>query len=170
MIKPKLDSFQELFGNGSKRPGDTVISFDVGNNGKTKLMLTHTSKGKSIDILEYLKNHPNKATKVIYLQPSEEQVAEHKERLKLKKDAELKTLESIKETLWNHLKEDEFVINNFKYYLCDDMESDDTPTVEQAKALFMSFDAYLIGQIISFGMHDTEVERSIHEYIEERKK
>jgi len=171
MTKPKLNLFKELFGDSSKSPGDTVISFDVGNNGLSKLITSRSGKGKSIDILEYLKNHPNETRKIIFLEPNVEQIAEAKEKLKLKEDAELKTLESIKETLWNHLKDDQFVIDSLKFCLNEDeVMTFESPTIEQVKALFMSFDKYLIGQIISFGIHDTEVRRSIYEHIEDRKK
>ncbi|WEH90848.1 hypothetical protein PX669_19420 (plasmid) [Acinetobacter soli] len=57
-----------------------------------------------------------------------------------------------------------------KYLLLATFDFGETePTQEQLKTLFMSFDDYIIGNIISWGITDTEVRQSIYEYIEETK-
>ncbi|ENW02986.1 hypothetical protein [Acinetobacter beijerinckii] len=120
--------------------------------------------GKSIIIEELAKNNPN----IVILDVSEKEQKEHQEERKLEQEADAKRLLAVKETFWSHTKDDAQTIDSLKYILLETFNFGETePSLEQLKAFFMSFDDYIIGQIISWGIDDTEVRQSIYEYSNE---
>ncbi|MFX7792618.1 hypothetical protein ABTK00_19460, partial [Acinetobacter baumannii] len=68
-------------------------------------------------------------------------------------------------------KDESFFLDTLKYSLINHFEFFENvdPTIDQLKTLFMYFDDYLIGQIISWGYSDTEVSTYIDEYIDENR-
>lgn len=139
--------------------------FSQGDSGKSFIVLGTPRKGKSIGE-EFAKNNPN----IVFVDVSEEERAARKEESKLKQEAEKKRLLAVKESYWLHSQDDEGTIDFLKYLLLASFDFGETePSLEQLKALFMSFDDYIIGKIISWGITDTEVRQSIYEYIEETK-
>ncbi|WP_340601088.1 hypothetical protein [Acinetobacter sp. HZNU-JH01] len=139
--------------------------FSLDDSGKSFIVLGTPRKGKSIGE-EFAKNNPN----IVFVDVSEEERAARKEQSKLKEEAEKNRLLAVKESYWLHSKDDEGTMDFLKYLLLATFDFGETePTHEQLKALFMYFDDYIIGNIISWGITDTEVRQSIYEYIDERK-
>lgn len=132
-----------------------------------KLMIMGTpGTGKSISE-ELAKNNPN----VIYIDLSEQEKIAHEEEQKLAKEADEKRLLAVKEAYWLHSQDDEGTLDFLKFLLIETytFTENEPPSQDDLKALFFFFDDYLIGQIISWGIDDTEVRESIYAYIEEEK-
>ncbi|AFI97438.1 hypothetical protein ABTC85_15705 [Acinetobacter baumannii] len=127
---------------------------------------TNKNKGKSL-FQEELKDHPN----IIFIEATEDDIAKQKESQRLKNLKDEQRLLSIKECYWSHSKDESFFLDTLKYSLINHFEFFENvdPTIDQLKTLFMYFDDYLIGQIISWGYSDTEVSTYIDEYIDENR-
>jgi hypothetical protein len=140
--------------------------FSQGDSGKSFMVCGTPRKGKSIGE-EFSKNNPN----IVFVEVNEEVCAARKEESKLKQEHDQKRLLAVKESYWLHSLEDEGTMDFLKYLLLATFDFGETEaSQEQLKALFMSFDDHTIGQIISWGITDTEVRQSIYEYIIDNKK
>ena len=87
----------------------------------------------------------------------------------LAKVAREKRFNAMKEAYWINTDSSDYTIEFLTSTLnaSVDLLNGREPSIDDVKAFFMLLDEYVIGQLISFPLPDTETERAIYEFVNE---